>query len=90
MAELPGGKRRQPSSRPEGCLPTAIVVQLELTCRAVMLRPPLCGYRPLRLQPHVANDQASLDAGLWLSPHELEKDFKVAKRVNPRGGPTRC
>ena len=33
MAELQGKKRRQPSSCPEGWLPAAMVVQLELTCR---------------------------------------------------------
>ena len=31
----------------------------------------------------VANDQAGRDAGLWLSPHELEKEFNAAKRANP-------
>ena len=33
MAELQGKKRKQPSSCPEGWLPAAMVVQLELTCR---------------------------------------------------------
>ena len=27
----------------------------------------------------VANDQAGRDAGLWLSPHELEKEFNAPK-----------
>ena len=31
----------------------------------------------------VANDQAGRNAGLWLTPHELEKEFNAAKRVNP-------
>ena len=31
----------------------------------------------------VANDQAGRDAGLWLTPHELEKEFNAAKQVNP-------
>ena len=35
MTELQGKKRKQPSSCPEGWLPAAMVVQLELTCRGV-------------------------------------------------------
>ncbi len=31
----------------------------------------------------VANDQAGRDAGLWLTPHELEKEFNAAKHINP-------
>ena len=31
----------------------------------------------------VANDQAGRDAGLWLTPYELEKEFNTAKQVNP-------
>ena len=30
----------------------------------------------------VANDQAGRDAGLWLTPYELEKEFNAAKQVN--------
>ena len=30
----------------------------------------------------VANDQAGRDAYLWLTPHELEKEFNAAKQVN--------
>lgn len=30
----------------------------------------------------VANSQADRDAGLWLTPHELEKEFNTAKHVN--------
>ena len=31
----------------------------------------------------VANDQAGRDANIWLTPHELEKEFNAAKQVNP-------
>ena len=34
----------------------------------------------------VANDQAGRDANLWLTPHELEKEFNAAKQVNPALG----
>ena len=31
----------------------------------------------------VGNDQAGRDAGLWLTPHELEKEFNAVKQTNP-------
>lgn len=31
----------------------------------------------------VANDQAGRDPGLWLTPHELEKEINAAKKTNP-------
>ena len=31
----------------------------------------------------MANDQAGRDVGLWLTPHELEKEFNTAKQINP-------
>ena len=31
----------------------------------------------------VGNDQTGRDAGLWLTPHELEKEFNAAKHINP-------
>ena len=34
----------------------------------------------------VANDQAGRDISLWLTPHELEKEFNAAKQVNPALG----
>ena len=87
MTELPGKKRRQPSSRPEGWLPAAIVVQLELTCRQERYAQRCVGiarfvYNRYNMRM-VANDQAGRDAGLWLTPHELEKEFNAAKQANP-------
>ena len=32
----------------------------------------------------VAKDQAGRDVGLWLTPHELEKEVNTAKKVNPK------
>ena len=83
MTELQGKKRRQPSSRPEGWLPAAIVVQLELTCRQESYAQRSTGIARFVYNRMVANDQAGRDAGLWLTPHELEKEFNVAKQVNP-------
>ena len=34
----------------------------------------------------VANDQSGRDAGLWLTPHELEKEFNAVKHINPSLG----
>ena len=82
MAELKGKKRKQPSSCPEGWEPAAIVVQLELTCRQERYAQRCVGIARFVYNRMVANDQASRDTGLWLTPHELEKEFNAAKHVN--------
>ena len=86
MTELQGKKRRQPSSRPLGWLPAAIVVQLELTCRQESYARRSVGIARFVYNRMVANDQAGRDANLWLTPHELEKEFNAAKQVNPALG----
>ena len=86
MTELQGKKRRQPSSRPEGWLPAAIVVQLEFTCRQERYARRSVGIARFVYNRLVANDQAGRDADLWLTPHELEKEFNAAKQVNPTLG----
>ena len=83
MTELQGKKRKQPSSCPEGWLPAAIVVQLELTCRQERYTKRCVGIARLVYNRMVANDQAGRDANLWLTPYELEQEFNAAKRVNP-------
>ena len=83
MAELKGKKRRQPSSCPDSWLPDARVVQLELTCRQERNAQRCVGIARFVYNRMVANDQAVWDAGLWLTPHELEKEFNAAKRINP-------
>ena len=83
MTELQGKKRRQPSSRPDGWLPAAIVVQLELTCRQERYAQRSVGIARFVYNRMVANDQAGRDIDLWLTPHELEKEFNAAKQVNP-------
>ena len=83
MAELKGKKRKQPSSCPEGWLPAAIVVQLELTCRQERYAQRSVGIARFVYNRMVANDQAGRDADLWLTPHELEKEFNAVKHVNP-------
>ena len=86
MTELHGKKRKQPSSRPEGWLPAAIVVQLELTCRQERYARRSTGIARFVYNRMVANDQAGRDVSLWLTPHELEKEFNAAKQVNPALG----
>ena len=84
MAELQGKKRRQPSSCPEDWLPAAMVVQLELTCRQERYARRAVGIARFVYNRMVANAQAGRDTGLWLTPHELEKEFNTAKHVNPK------
>ena len=83
MTELQGKKRKQPSSCPEGWLPAANVVQLELTYRQERYAQRCVGIARFVYNRMVANDQAGRDTGLWLTPHELEKEFNAAKQVNP-------
>ena len=83
MTELQGKKQKQPSSCPEGWLPAAIVVQLELTCRQQRYAKRSVGIARFVYNRMVANDQAARDADLWLTPHELEKEFNAAKQTNP-------
>ena len=81
MVELQGKKSKQPSSRPDDWAPSAIVVQLELTCRQELLCPALRRHRPTSCTTAWwPTARADRDAGLWLSRHELEKEFNAAKR----------
>ena len=86
MTELQGKKRKQPSSRPLGWLPAAVVVQLELTCRQERYARRSVGIARFVYNRMVANDQAGRDISFWLTPHELEKEFNAAKQVNPALG----
>ena len=83
MVELSGKKRKQPSSCPKGWLPASSVVQLELTIKQERYARRCVGITLFVYNRLVANDQAGRDAGLWLTPHELEKEFNAAKRINP-------
>ena len=83
MAELQGKKKQQPSSRPEGWLAAGIVVQLELTCRQERYARRSVGIARFVYNRMVANDHAAREADLWLTPHELEKEFNAVKQTNP-------
>ena len=83
MAELKGKKRKQPSSCPESWLPDARVVQLELSCRQERYAQRCVGIARFVYNRLVVNDQAGRYVGLWLTPHELEKEFNAVKHVNP-------
>ena len=78
-----GKKRKQPSSCPDGWLAAAIVMQLELTRRQERYAQRCVGIARFVYNRMVGNDQAGRDADLWLTPHELEKEFNAAKHVNP-------
>ena len=81
MVELPGKKRQQASSCPDGWLPSAIIVQLELTTRQERYAQRSVGIARFVYNRLVANDQAGRDTGLWLTPFELEKELNTAKRL---------
>ena len=83
MAELKSKKRKQPSSCPEGWGPAAMALQLELTRRQERYAQRCVGIARFIYNCMVANDQAGRDSGLWLTPHELEREFNAAQRVNP-------
>ena len=59
------------------------MVQLDLTCRQERYARRCVGIARFVYNRMVANDQAGRDAGLRLSPHELEKEFNAAKHLNP-------
>ena len=81
MAELKGKKRKQPSSCPEGWMPDAIVVQLELTCRQQRYANRCVGIARFVYNRLVANDQGGRDAGLWLTPYDLERELNTVKTL---------
>ena len=83
MTELKGKKRKQPSSCPQDWLPDARVVQLELTCRQERYARRAVGIARFVYNRMVAHAQDARDAGLWLTPHELEKEFNAVKNTNP-------
>ena len=83
MAGLPGKKRKQPSSCPEGWLPSAFGVQLELTRRQEHYSQRCIGIGRFVYNRLVANDQAGREIGLGLTPHELEREFNTARQINP-------
>ena len=64
-------------------MPAGITVQLELTSRQQRYAQRCVGIDRFVYNRMVANDQAGRDTGLWLTPHELEKEFNTAKHVNP-------
>ena len=69
---------------PEGWLPAAIVVQLELTYRAERYTKRCVGIARFVYNRMVANDQAGRDANLWLTPYELEQSSTSPSRSTRR------
>ena len=86
MAELKGKKRKQKSSCPEGWLKAGIVVPLELTVRQEVYARRAVGISRFVYNWLAASSQDSRDAGLWLTPGDLEKEFNQAKHVAPNLG----
>ena len=73
----------QPSTCPEAWLKAGIKVPVHLSARQEKYAARCVGIARFIYNRMVANDQVSRDTGLWLSPHELEKEFNAAKLVNP-------
>ena len=69
MAELKGKKRKQPSSCPDGWLPDARVVQLELTCRQERYAQRCVGIARFVYNRMVANDKRSGRPRRWPLAH---------------------
>ena len=59
------------------------MVQLDLTCRQERYARRCVGIARFAYNRMVANDQATREADLWLTPHELEKEFNAVKQTNP-------
>ena len=73
MAELGGGKRQQPTSRPEGCLPGAITVQLELTCRQERYAQRCVGIARFVYNRMVANVNANLKLSVFANSESTHR-----------------
>ena len=84
MTELQGKKRRQPSS-PVQRIGYRPLLSSSWSSPAGRNATHNAAWASARFVYNrtVANDQAGRDAGLWLTPHELEKEFNAAKQVNP-------
>ena len=82
MAELPKKRRAQPTSCPEGWVPYARTIQLQLTTKQERYSKRAVGIARFVYNRMVANDQAGRDHKLWLTPYELEKEFNAAKKIN--------
>ena len=83
MAELTKKRNTQPTSRPDGWHPSARVVLIQPTTRQERYTKRAVGIARFVYNRMVANDQDCRDQGLWLTPHELEKEFNTAKHLNP-------
>ena len=83
MAELTKKRNAQPTSCPDGWHPSARVVLIQLTRRQEHYTKRAVGIARFVYNRMVANDQDGRDQGLWLTPHELEKEFNTAKHLNP-------
>ena len=82
MAELTKKRNAQPTSCPDGWHPSARVVLIQLTRRQERYTKRAVGIARFVYNRMVANDQDGRDQGLWLTPHELEKEFNTAKHLN--------
>ena len=83
MAELRGKKRKQPSSCPEGWLKAGLVIPIDLTARQENYAKRAVGTSRFVYNWLAAGSQNGRDAGLWLTPGDLEKEFNRVKHISP-------
>ena len=86
MADLQGGKRKRPATRPEGRFPGATSGQLLLSYRQERYSRGCVGIARSAYNCMVANGQASRDANLWRTHHYLEKEFNSVRHIDPSFG----
>ena len=83
MTELQGKKRKQTQFLSRGLAASRQRRPAGLTCRQERYAQRCVGIARFVYNRMVAKDQAGRDVGLWLTPHELEKEFNAVKHVNP-------
>ena len=83
MAELRGKKRKQPSSCHEGWLKAGLVIPIDLTARQENYAKRAVGTSRFVYNWLAAGSQNGRDAGLWLTPGDLEKEFNRVKHISP-------
>ena len=80
MGKLPRGKKKQPSSRPDGWLAAGISVPIELTCKQADYARRAVGISRFVYNLAAATDQFCRRNRLdWPTGHEMAREFNAAK-----------
>ena len=80
VGKLPRGKKKQPSSRPDGWLAAGISVPIELTCKQADYARRAVGISRFVYNLAAATDQFCRRNRLdWPTGHEMAREFNAAK-----------